>query len=533
MPNDAPDVLIVGAGPVGLLLATELRRDGVDVRLVDRMPARIFYCKALGITPRSLEIFEDIGIAQRAIEAGVWLTGVQTWQDGTLVPARSMSVPMRGLPYGSLSLAQFETERLLEAALAAQGGRVEYGVELVAFEEREGAVHAQLTDSDGQTHTLRCRWLVGCDGAHSKVRSTLGLAFEGGQYPQTFALADLDVEWDLPRGPMYRFEWSAGTRPKTSLAAVPVRGSAQRYRLSVVVPEDKAAAFADTPSPDFDTMRALLLPALPDNTRLSSMRWSSVYRVSHRIVPAYAHGSVFIAGDAAHIHPPVGGQGMNTGLQDAHNLAWKLSLAARGRAQPELLESYSEERHPVGVDVVQSTSAALKAVFAREAATPAMRETQLLVSYRGSRIVADTCPETDATLPAPGDRVPEVGSLQQTFVGHALRLHEYVGRGRHVLLGYIDAPGAQYDAFVEGCSALDALPRELASAVLIAAPGCEVPPNEQFTVLTDAANEFTSAFRAPGGTVWGVRPDGHIGWRSHAGSKEAVKGWLRLSIQID
>jgi hypothetical protein len=331
---------------------------------------------------------------------------------------------------------------------------------------------------------------------------------------------------------MYRFDWSAGTRPKASLAAVPVRGSEQRYRLSIIVPEEKAA-LVDTPSPDFDTMCELLLPALPDNTRLSSMRWSSVYRVSHRIVPAYARGRVFIAGDAAHIHPPVGGQGMNTGLQDAHNLAWKLSLAARDLAQPELLESYSEERHPVGVDVVRSTSAALNAVFAREAATPAMRETQLLITYRGSRIVADECPEMDATLPAPGDRVPEVGGFQQRFVGHAQRLHEYVGRGRHVLLGYIDAPGAQYDAFVEGCSALDALPRELASAVLIAAPGCDVPANEQFTVLTDAANEFTITFRASGGTVWGVRPDAHIGWRSCACSKEAVTGWLRRSIRVD
>jgi 2-polyprenyl-6-methoxyphenol hydroxylase-like FAD-dependent oxidoreductase len=530
MLNAAADILIVGAGPVGLLLATELRRDGVDVCLIDCMPARTFYCKALGITPRTIEIFEDIGVAQRAIEAGTWLTGIETWQDGVPVPARSMSVPKQGLPYGSLSLAQFETERLLEAALAAHGGHVEYGVELVTFEEHEGGVDAQLTDSHRQAHTLRCRWLVGCDGAHSKVRSTLGLPFEGGQYPQTFALADLDVEWDLPRGPMYRFDWSAGARPKASLAAVPIRGSAQRYRLSVIVPEERAVTLANTPSPNFDTMRALLLPALPDGTQLSSMRWSSVYRVSHRIVPAYARGRVFVAGDAAHIHPPVGGQGMNTGLQDAHNLAWKLSLAAKGLAQPDLLESYSEERHPVGVDVVQSTSAALNAVFAREAATPAMRETQLLVTYRGSRIVSDECPDMDATSPAPGDRIPEVGGLQQTFVGHARRLHECIGRGRHVLLGYIDAPGVQYDAFVDGCCAFDDTPHELASAVLIAASGCEVPPDERFTVLTDAANEFTAAFGARGGMVWGVRPDGHIGWRNRHCSKEAVKGWLRRSM---
>lgn len=139
----------------------------------------------------------------------------------------------------------------------------------------------------------------------------------------------------------------------------------------------------------------------------------------------------------------------------------------------------------------------------------------------------------DATLPAPGDRVPELGGFRQAFVGHARRLHECVGRGRHVPLGYVDAPGAQYDAFVEGCAALDALPRELASAVLIAAPGCEVPPSEQMTMLTDAANEFNTAFRAPGGTVWGVRPDAHIGWRSRDCSNRAVKGWLRRSIRVD
>ncbi|CAG9191284.1 Monooxygenase [Paraburkholderia sabiae] len=522
------DVLVVGAGPVGLLLGTELQRDGIGVSVIDRMPSRGFFCKALGITPRTLEIFDDLGIVDRAIEAGVWLTGVETWVDGAMVPARSMHLPEQGLPYGSLSLAQYETERLLEAAFAEHGGRVNYGFALDGFIETDNAVEAHLTGPDGEPQTVRCRWLVGCDGAHSKVRSALGLSYEGAQFPQTFALADLDVDWAQPRGPMYRFEWTDAARAKTSVAAVPVRGSARRYRLSMIVPEERAASLAGIAAPDFDTMCELLMPSLPEGTQLSSMRWSSVYRVSHRIASAYGRGRVFIAGDAAHIHPPVGGQGMNTGLQDAHNLAWKLAHVAKGFAHPALLDSYSAERHPVGVDVVQSTRAALNAVLARQAANPAMRETQLLITYRGSPIVVDNWPDADAESPAPGDRLPDAGGLSQRFVGHPRRLHEYIGHGRHVLLGYIDALDGQYEAFTAACRAFGALLPGAASAVLVASPGCNAPDDELMTVVTDARGEFAAAFRAPGGALWIVRPDGHIGWRSRDGSGETFSDWGRI-----
>jgi hypothetical protein len=276
-----------------------------------------------------------------------------------------------------------------------------------------------------------------------------------------------------------------------------------------------------------------MLPALPDGTRLSSMRWSSVYRVSHRIASAYGRGRAFIAGDAAHIHPPVGGQGMNTGLQDAHNLGWKLSLVSRGIADARLLDSYSAERRPVGLDVVQSTSAALNAVLVREASMPAMRETQLLVTYRGSPIVLDACPQLDAALPAPGDRVPEVGGLTQVFIGHARRLQEFVGRGRHVLVGYVDdAADARLDGFMEGYRALHAALGEGAAGVIVAAPGSDVPHDERITVLTDSASEFAAAFGAPAGTAWIVRPDGHIGWRSDACTAQAVENWLGQSLGV-
>jgi 2-polyprenyl-6-methoxyphenol hydroxylase-like FAD-dependent oxidoreductase len=436
-----------------------------------------------------------------------------------------MRVPDEGLPYGSLSLAQYETERLLEASFAGHGGQVNYGCTLDSFTDNGEALDALLTGSQGEALTVRCKWLVGCDGAHSKVRTMLGLTFEGEQYPQTFALADVDVDWSYPRGPMYRFEWTDPVRAKASAVAVPVRGSAKRYRLSMIVPEERASSLSSGGTPDFETMRGLLLPSLPDGTQLSSMRWSSVYRVSHRIASIYGRGRVFIAGDAAHIHPPVGGQGMNTGLQDAHNLAWKLAHVVKGLTGPALLDSYQAERHPVGVDVVKSTSAALNAVLARQAANPAMRETQLLISYRGSPIVTDLCPDADSSSPAAGDRAPNARGLRQRFVGHARRLHEYIGGGKHTLVGYVDT-AEQGDAFIDGCRVLSTALPDAVSAVLVTAPDCEVSASEWMTTLTDASGDFATTYRADGGAAWIVRPDGYIGWRSSGCSAAAIKSWL-------
>jgi 2-polyprenyl-6-methoxyphenol hydroxylase-like FAD-dependent oxidoreductase len=195
------DVLVIGAGPVGLLLAAELSRDGVDVLLIERLKEQSFFWKALGVTPRTLEIFDDLGIAQDAIDAGIWLCGISSFNDGA--PGPAMDLPTE-LPFGSLSLAQFDTERLLEACLHRHGGRVSYGWTLDDFVEHADGVRAELTGPHGEIQPINCRWLVGCDGAHSIVRATLGLDFEGGQYPQTFMLADLEVDWSLPRGRAYR-----------------------------------------------------------------------------------------------------------------------------------------------------------------------------------------------------------------------------------------------------------------------------------------------------------------------------------------
>ncbi|HVY13697.1 MAG TPA: FAD-dependent monooxygenase [Rhodopila sp.] len=547
------DVLIVGAGPVGLLLATELLRDGVSVALIDRMTQRSFFCKALGITARTLEIFDDLGIAQDAIDAGVWLNGLSSFTDG--VPGQSMDIPPV-LPFGSLMLAQHGTEGVLEACLRRHGGAVSYGSTLIGFTETGNGISAQVAGPDQAVRTIGCRWLVGCDGAHSKVRSVLGLDFEGGQYPQAFVLADLEVDWNLPRGRLYRFNHSGtADRAGTTLVAVPVAGSQQRYRLSTVLPDEPGPADGTAPDvaagattgteapapPSLDRITALMAPLLPAGTKLSSLHWSSVYRVSHRIVSHYARGRVFLAGDAAHLHPPIGGLGMNTGLQDAHNLAWKLALAKRGLAAPGLLDSYAAERRAVGLDVVENTSRALNESLMQRAPMPGMRETQLLVGYRGSAIVRDDGAGTADALLAAGDRVPDAGPLRRAYVEQSFRLHERLGRGRHVLFAYLDAADARVDAFVEMLALLRATVGEATSGFIVApqrtgtgtgtgtgvGAGAEAD-REDVPVLHDAAGAFAAAFGAAPGMTWLTRPDGYLGWCCEVPSIAGLWAALRL-----
>ncbi|CAH1661091.1 MULTISPECIES: FAD-dependent monooxygenase [unclassified Chelatococcus] len=526
-------VLIVGAGPVGLMLANQLQRQGIAHVLIDRQLEHSFFCKALGVTARTLEIFDDLGIADEAIDRGVWLRGLRTFDNGEQVAA--FDLPERDLPFGALSLAQYETEDLLEMSLRRHGGGVARGWRLDRFVEDADGVQAELVregDDPAVTRTLRCQWLVGCDGAHSRVRAALGLSFEGGKFPQTFVLGDLDIDWSLPRGYFYRFSTHRDGQQPNSLAAVPVHGSVRRYRLSTMLQDGPELAMPEgveaTP-PDLERLTAIVQSGLPQGTRLSNLRWSSLYRVSHRIVPSYGKGRVFLAGDAAHIHPPVGGQGMNTGLQDANNLAWKLALAARGLAAEGLLQSYDAERRPVGLDVVEGTSRALNAVLSQQATMPGVKETQLLISYPESPIIVRSKAGVETGLQA-GDRAPDAYGLVRPFVAHPARLHERLGKGKHRLLCY---------AGQEGFAPFSALVRELAARL----PGCSgslgivakgAPPadDEAIPLLQDAADNFRSSYNAVPGMAWLVRPDGHLAWIGHAEEIAELSSALDLVAAI-
>ncbi|MFZ0215293.1 MAG: FAD-dependent monooxygenase, partial [Candidatus Dormiibacterota bacterium] len=439
------EVLVAGGGPVGLTMAGELRRRGIDVIVVDRLATAAPYAKAVGIQPRTVELWDASGLARRALDAALMLRGQIVFVDGVQVSQLDLQLPAE-VPYRSLALPQYETERVLAESLAGYGTRVRRGVEFLGFAQNEDEVTSTLRDAEGP-RTVTSAYLVGCDGAHSVVRKGLGLSFEGGAFAEEYMLADVEVDWDMPTGYGIRASHQTEGVVDDLLVCIPLPGH-RRYRMSMLVPDELSTK--DIPAdgiahglegsrpPQLHHIQAVLDRLSPQATTASNMRWSSVFRISHRLVDRYGVGRVFVAGDAAHIHPPTGAQGLNTGVQDAYNLAWKLALAVRGSAAEGLLESYDAERHPVGEEVVGRTvRSARSGIGAGETdlATMLAREAQLLVGYPDSPLVGEDDPEGRlAAGPVPGQRAPDANGLRQDPIAYPMRLHELLRHGGHTLL---------------------------------------------------------------------------------------------------
>ncbi|MFD9333341.1 FAD-dependent monooxygenase [Streptomyces sp. NPDC060028] len=539
--TDTRSVLIAGAGPVGLTAAVELSRRGVDCRLVDRLPARLPYAKAVGIMPRTLEIWDRMGLIRTALEAAVPMLGQLVYVNGVEQPRMDMPLPAE-VPYGFAALPQYETERILEEHLARFGARIERGTELVSFTQDATGVTSLLTTASGAQEEVRSAFLVGCDGAHSAVRKGLGLTFEGGAFPEEYMLADVQVDWDMPRGYGVRaMHRDADGVVDDVLVFIPLPGPG-RYRVSMLVaPElsvrggqDGAAADGiahglDTGrGPELADIQKVLDRLSPQPTLASALRWSSVFRISHRIVDRYGQGRVFVAGDAAHIHPPTGAQGMNTGIQDAYNLAWKLALAVGGAAHPQLTASYDAERRPVGEEVVgrtvrHATQGGVQADPA-DAAVMTMREAQLLVGYRGSPIVgpvAGVAPQG----PQAGDRAPDCEGLSGAVSTYPLRLHDLLrDRDGHVLLLYADQAGAV--GSVELAATARALSGGRVETCVLLADGAPDGSAGPLPVYRDARGEFGRIYRPQGPTLFAVRPDGYLGARSSPPTSAALAAYL-------
>ena len=532
------DVLVVGAGPVGLLLAGELARRGVAVRIVDKLPTPSPHSRAVGVASRTLEIFEDLGIVEQALAAGLIGRFSRIYVNGK----ETLAVPQDGFdaPYPfSLHITQPDTERLLAEHLAKHGGTVERGVELVRLSQDADAVRATLRHADGRDEVVTTRYAVGCDGAHSATRKQVGVPFEGGVYPVDLLLADAVLDWPVPHDGVARFY---GDGPLLVAVTIPEEG---RFRITApLIPaaeEGVAPPVVDPATIASDSYRApppraeiaqLIRERSGLPAKVRRLIWTSYFRISLRLAARYRVGRVFLAGDAAHLHPPTGGQGMNTGIQDAYNLGWKLALALQAGAGPALLDSYHAERHPVGEATVRRTHEATT-----EGMTPAQdleRERRaavvnamLQINYRGSPLVAGGIA---GAAVQPGERAPDA-DLIDAGTGRPVRLFERFHGTHFTLLRYAAQTGA--DAAAADMAALTEvgqrrLGRQLTAALVLPeeAPrtACRSP------ALLDTQGTFRRRYGIDGDAVLLVRPDKYLGFTGQPGDRNVLEAYLQQML---
>ncbi|MFJ1776245.1 FAD-dependent monooxygenase [Streptomyces anulatus] len=542
------DVLIVGAGPTGLVLACDLARRGVAVRIVDRSPAPPRTSRAKGPNPRSLEILDDLGVAEEVLAAGSAPLPMLKYRDRRPVAeadpwADSAPSPDARYDRGWL-IAQWRLEGILRDRLAGYGVRVEPGREVVGLAQGQDGGdggHVDVTYADGPAG--RARYVVGCDGAHSSVRKLLGIPFEGTTAEdQVMVCGDVD----LADGVLDRTRWHQWFDEDGAVMLCPIPGTRTGWWFQAGPERDGRGRPL---APTADGFRRLLAhhTALPgrDLTRAELL---STYRVNVRMADRFRAGRVLLAGDAAHVHAIAGGLGMNTGIQDAFNLGWKLGLVLAGHADAELLDTYEEERLPVAARTLDLTSERLRATLEAirrpgggldTAITP--DTTGLGVGYRWSSLAAgDRTPQAERPgphaggraqqpeQPGPhaGDRAPDA-PCADAATGVRTRLHRVFAGPRTTVLGF--GPGSAgvlretADAYGGGAGVRVCRVYAAHEDRAGAEPGAVVDDaGHASAAYGTGASGDTGA-----GTVVVVRPDHHVGVLGPADDARSVREYLR------
>ena len=522
-------VLVVGAGPTGLMVANELARHGVPPRMIDREPAPATTSRALVVQPRTLEIFDDIDVIDQAIAAGspaTALTITFAKKQVQLDLADQLIGPQNYTAYPALrTLSQHDTERILTELLSKQGVEIERGWALTDLTQDGEAVTAELRGEDGSIETVRCRWVIGCDGAHSAVRKAAGIPFAGSTYRDEFIMADAELDWQLPHGGLYGFPSPAGI-----FAAFTMPGE-NRYRIFGNFPPGPEGPSAEYGEPTHEEFQAMVDARVPFGAKVVKEYWVTRYRVHSRTVPRYRDGRVFLVGDAAHVHSPAGAQGMNTGIQDAYNLGWKLALVERGIADDSLLDSYHAERHPVGVQLLKTTDRLFAilggqnplARMARGRVAPLLASTvltrpwvlrrfvgllaQLRIHYPDSPLNTDDGSGWD-DAPAPGDRAREADVI---IDGRGGRLYEVFRGTHHTVLLFT---GLDDDAVpaVELCRIAEQIeqtyPGMVRARIVTAERYADHP-----VALGDPTRSAHRQYGITSACAFVVRPDKYIGYR--------------------
>ncbi len=531
-------ILVVGAGTTGLTMACELSRHGVPVRIIDKLASINPHCRATTLHARTLEIFYDLGIVEEILAQGNKVLGTSQFANGERF-MHSSAAELEG-PYPfTVMLEQCKTEAALEALLRTLGVEVERQTELIAISERPESIAATICGPDGAERVVETPWLIGCDGAHSRIRHLNHIHFPGEEDPHQYLIADILMETAFEHDEMYSFLTDQGI-----VFFFPLPN--QRWLVVADVPADHDGT---KEQPTLQEVQTIITQRARDSVRISDPRWLSYFRINYRAARHYRHNRIFLAGDASHIHSLIGGQGMNTGIQDAYNLAWKLALVSHGRAPFGLLDSYEKERRPVAEDVVKTTRILTERLEAfsnlsfqqrqrlyidvvvppEVAKRLARHNEQLDLNYSKSPI----CCQQEASHfgktrfssgPRPGEEALDAAPLLRDR--HPITLFELLRGTKHTLLLF---PGAYHTA--NSWHRLSELAKSVQSTAadglinifFVAVEPASVPPNPHLSgrVILDPERSLHYRYGAESECLYLIRPDGYIGYRSEPATASA------------
>ena len=489
--------MIVGAGPTGLMLANQLGRRGVRTLIIDRHAGPSLQTRALGVQARTLEIYARLGVVSRALQLGKAGYGANIWAQGrrtARVPLGDAGSGMSPYPY-ILILGQDDNERILGERLRDWNLAVQWNTELTGLTQQADGVCATLKQPDGSTRELRAAWVAGCDGARSAVRELNGIGFPGAPYEHVFFVADVECTGSMVPDELNVYLWRDGFH-----LFFPMRGT-DHWRVVGILP----APLRGKDDVSFDDVVPSVRGEAGATLDFRSCSWFSTYRIHHRSASRFRKGRCFLLGDAAHIHSPVGAQGMNTGLQDAYNLGWKLAAVTQGRADAALLDSYEAERVPVAQRLLATTDRAFRVVVSDSWGAGLLRTkvlariaafvlrqpraqrlafrtvSQTGIHYRGSALSV-TLPGAAPAAPRAGDRFPWL-KLRFTAGGPIEDLFERLDDTRFTLLVF--------------------------GQVVAALPGARFHTE----VISDDAHNTAALAQAhiPQPSFYLLRPDGHVG----------------------
>jgi 2-polyprenyl-6-methoxyphenol hydroxylase-like FAD-dependent oxidoreductase len=415
------DVLIVGAGPTGLMLANQLGRRGVRAMIIDRHSGPAQQSRAMAVQARTLEIYSKMGILDQALTLGARGTGANMWANGkwtARIPLGDIGQGMSPYPY-ILTLGQDDNERIMGKKLLDYGVNVQWNTELIAFEQQPDQVNVTLKQADGSLRKIRAAWVAGCDGSRSPVRELSGITFPGAPYEHVFFVADTEATGAMKQGELNVYLWRDGFH-----LFFPMHGT-DRWRVIGILPREMRQRDDLT----WEEVVPIVRQEAGADLIFKSCQWFSTYRIHHRAAERFRDRRCFLLGDAAHVHSPAGAQGMNTGLQDAYNLAWKLALVVKGQADAALLDTYEQERIPVAQRLLRTTDRVFQVIvadgwfgklfrtkiLARVAAFAMTQERVRRLAFRtisqigiryGRSPLSQTLPGLPEGAPVAGDRFP-------------------------------------------------------------------------------------------------------------------------------